>query len=147
MVHPCLGLSQASKELSPSRLVKLVLQQAAIPIRRCLPLARGEVHVDLEPAPGWMLLVQEVARRQAKTLGEVRERDHRGSRDAGLERADIRLRVSIAGQLLLREPGPSASFPDALADPLRERGVMCRRARGGARAGHGRSVHALASVT
>ena len=85
--------------------------------------------------------------RQAESLRQEGERDHRRSRNAGFQGAHVGLRISVARQLLLRETGPPASFADALADPLRERGVVGRRARGGARAGHGGSVHALASMT
>src|SRR5205823_6997809 len=105
------------------------------------------VHIDLEPAPGRMLLIQEVTGGQTQALGEIRERHHRWTGDAGLKRADVRLRVVIACQLLLGEPGTAPRLPDALADSVRECGVMGRGARRGARPRHGGSVHGLASLT
>ena len=95
-----------------------------------------------------MALVDEVAGRQAEALGEVAQRDHGGPRDPGLERADVCLRVAVTGELLLRQAGSVPRLADALTDVLRKRTVLIGRgARAGLRAGHGRSLHGLASLT
>ena len=123
-------------------------QEALVAVGGCLPVPRRQAHVDLEPRPGRVALVDEVAGRQPEPLGEVAQGDHRGSRDPGLERADVRLRVPIARELLLRQAGTVARLAEALTDVLRERSILIGRgARAGLRARHGRSLHALASLT
>ncbi len=113
------------------------LEQRLVAVGGGLPLAGGELHVDLEPRPGRRLLVQEVAGRQAQSLGEVAQGHHRGAGDAGLERADVGLGVPLPRQLLLGQAGASPRLADPLADLLRQGGVMLGRSGGGLHARHG----------
>ena len=95
-----------------------------------------------------MALVDEMAGRQAEALGQIPQGDHRGARNAGLERADVGLRVSVPRELLLRQARPVARLADAMTDVLRQRPVLVGRGtRAGLRAGHGGSLHGLASFT
>ena len=112
------------------------LSSACVAVGRRLPLAGGELHVDLQPRPGRRLLVQEVAGRQAQPLGQEAQRHHRGAGDAGLERADVGLGVSLPRQLLLGQAGAAPRLADPLADLLRQGGVMLGRSGGGLHARH-----------
>ncbi len=111
--------------------------RALISVGRHLPLAGGELHVDLEARPRRMGLVDEVAGRQVEPLGDVVEGDHRRSRDARLEGADVRLGVAITGDLLLGEPGTVAGLANPLTDAMRELAVALGGSGGRLRPRHG----------
>ena len=147
-IHPCGGFGEPAKEVDPRRVIGRVGEEGLVAVGSGLPVSLRQAHVDLESRPGWMALVDEVAGRQAEPLGEIAQSDHRWPRDPGLERADVRLGVAIARELLLRQAGSVARLADALTDVVRKRTILIGRgARAGLRAGHGGSLHGLASLT
>ena len=126
-IQPRERLGAATQNLGPPLVVGRLVEEVGVAIGRCLPVAGGQQHVDLQPVPGRVALVEEVARRKGEAFGEVAQRHHRWSRDARFERAHIGLGIAVAGELLLRQPRAFAGFPDPDADLARQGGVvLCR---------------------
>ena len=62
-VHPRGGFGKPAKEVDPRRVVGRIGEEGLVAIGRRLPVSLRQAHVDLEPRPGRVALVDEVAGR------------------------------------------------------------------------------------
>ena len=122
-VEPGQRLGLAAQQLGALLRVGRRLEQRRVAVDRTLPVAGSELQVDVEPVPGRLLVGHQPAGRRAQPSGQVVERDHRWLDQGVLERADVGLGVSIAGQLLLGQAGLESGGLEAAADAHGQRAL------------------------
>ena len=92
--------------------------------RQPRPVTGSQLEVHLEATPRRGLVGKETAGRKSQAIGQEVQGGHRGLRVAGLERADIGLRVAVTRERLLRQARGEARVSQALADSSGQRAVV-----------------------
>ena len=111
--------SPAPRRSSPRRMRSVaIVREVGVRLRGLRVAARGEVEVRVDARPAARMVGEQRVGRRAQPRRQVVERSHRRLRVPQLERADVRLRVAIARQLLLGEVRGQARGTDARPDGL-----------------------------
>ena len=114
------GLSGAEQELTPDDAIGGLVGEVGVRLGGLCVTAGREVQVRVDARPAARVIGEQRVGRRAQSGREVVQGRHRGLRMAQLERADVRLGVAVARQLLLGQVGREPRRTDPGADGLGE---------------------------
>ena len=118
VAHPRIRLAGAEQELTTDDAIGGFVGEVGVRLGGLRVAAGGEVQVRVHARPAARVIGEQRVGRRAQPGRQVVQRRHRRLRVPQLERADVRLGVAIAGQLLLGQVGREPRGADAGADGL-----------------------------